>query len=80
MFHEIILKLYFMKCLERKISQCILPFRNFTKFTGMRPATLLKKKHWHRCFPVNFVKVPMDKIKKATKHVAATLLLFSFYS
>ena len=26
MFHEMTLKLYFMKCLERKISQCILPF------------------------------------------------------
>ena len=23
---------------------------------GMRPATLLKKRPWHRCFPVNFAK------------------------
>ena len=44
--------------------------RNFVKFTGkhlcqslflnkvsgLRPATLLKKRLWHRCFPVNFVK------------------------
>ena len=44
--------------------------RNFTKFTGkhlcqrlffnkiadLRSATLLKKKLWHRCFPVNFAK------------------------
>ena len=44
--------------------------RNFTKFTGkrlfqslifnnvacMRPAALLKKRLWHMCFPVNFVK------------------------
>ena len=44
--------------------------KNFTKFTGnhlcqslflnkvagLRPATLLKKKLWHRCFPVNFLK------------------------
>ena len=43
--------------------------KNFTKFTGKhlcqslffnkvagRPATLLKKRLWHRCFPVNFVK------------------------
>ena len=44
--------------------------RNFTKFTGkhlhqklffnkvagLRPATLLKKSLWHRCFPVIFVK------------------------
>ena len=45
-------------------------FRNFAKFTGkylcqslffnkvadLRPATLLKKRLWPRCFPVNFVK------------------------
>ena len=43
--------------------------RNFTKFTekhlrhslffkkvASRPVTLLKKRLWHRCFPVNFVK------------------------
>ena len=44
--------------------------RNFTKLTGkhlcqsfffnkvpaLRPATLLKRRIWHRCFPVNFVK------------------------
>ena len=41
--------------------------RNFAKFTGkhvcpfdkvegLRPANLLKKRLWHRCFPVNFAK------------------------
>ena len=36
--------------------------RNFTKLTGkqlcqsLRPATLSKKRLWHKCFPVNFVK------------------------
>ena len=40
--------------------------KNFAKFTGKhlcqslffnkRPATLLKKRLWHRCFPVNFAK------------------------
>ena len=43
--------------------------RNFAKFTGkhlsgslfnkvegLRPATFLKKRLWHRCFPVNFAK------------------------
>ena len=36
--------------------------RNFTKSTGkhlcesLRPATLLKKRLWHRYFPANFVK------------------------
>ena len=45
-------------------------FKNFAKFTGkhlcqslfvnkisgLRPATLLKKKLWHKSFPVNFMK------------------------
>ena len=26
------------------------------KVTGLRPATLLKKSLWHKCFPVNFAK------------------------
>ena len=39
--------------------------RNFTNFTEkhlcqisffLRPATLLKKRLWHRCYPMNFVK------------------------
>ena len=44
--------------------------RNFAKFTGkhlcqsfffdrvagLRPSTLLKKRLWHRCFPLNFAK------------------------
>ena len=34
--------------------------KHFSKFTGkhlcLRPATLLKKRLWHRCFPVNFKK------------------------
>ena len=28
----------------------------FNKVAGLRPATLLKRSLWHRCFPVNFVK------------------------
>ena len=45
-------------------------FKNFAKFTGkhlcqslvfdkvadLRPATLLKKRPWHRCFVLNFAK------------------------
>ena len=30
----------------------------FNKATGLRPATLLKKRLWRRCFPVNFAKFP----------------------
>ena len=29
----------------------------FKKFAGLGPATLLKKRLWYRCFPVNFKKV-----------------------
>ena len=40
--------------------KCVL--KNFTKFKGknlavLRPSTLLKKRLWHRCFPVNFAKI-----------------------
>ena len=28
----------------------------FNKVAGLRPATLSKKRPWHRCFPVNFAK------------------------
>ena len=28
----------------------------FNKVTDLRPATLLKNRLWHRCFPVNFAK------------------------
>ena len=28
----------------------------FNKVAGLKCATLLKKRAWHRCFPVNFVK------------------------
>ena len=28
----------------------------FNKVEASRPAALLKKRLWHRCFPVNFVK------------------------
>ena len=29
----------------------------FNKVAGLKPATLLKKGLWHRCFPVNFAKL-----------------------
>ena len=54
---------YFLKDLHFRSSQqryCVRKsvLRNFAKFTGkrlcQRPATLLKKRLWYRCFPVNF--------------------------
>ena len=38
----------------------------FHKVAGLRPATLLKKRLWHRCFPVNFVKFPISPILQNT--------------
>ena len=60
--------------------------RNFAKFTGkhlcqnllfnkaacLRPAILLKKRLWHRCFPVNFAK--FLRIPFLTEHLQWLLL------
>ena len=57
--------------------------RNFTKFTGkhlcqslflnkvagFRPATLIKKTLWHRCFPVSFAKILRTP---STEHLGTT--------
>ena len=50
----------------------------FNKITGLRPAVLLKKKRWHRCCPVNFVKLLRTPF--FTKHLRWLLqyLAFSF--
>ena len=46
--------------------------RNFGKFTGKllcqstRPATLSKKRLWHRCFPANFAKFLRAPFSKNT--------------
>ena len=46
----------------------ILSLQGFVEFNRSylpsRPATLLKKRLWHRCFPVNFVKFPLRCILK----------------
>ena len=58
--------------------------RNFTKFTGkhlyqslifnkvacVRPATLIKKRLWHKCFPVNFAKTSKNTFSYRTPAVA----------
>ena len=53
--------------------------RNFTKF---RPATLLKKRFWHRCFPVNFAKflrAPFFKehFRRLLPHIETSPLIYS---
>ena len=51
--------------------------RNFTKFTGkrlcQRPASLLKKRLWHKCFPVNFAKFLKTRF---LQNISGRLLLY----
>ena len=53
-------ELFFKKGLLRNFAKfrgkllCQVVF--FNKVAGLSPATLLKKRLWHRCFPVNFAK------------------------
>ena len=42
----------FAKFARKNLCQCLF----FNKVGGLRPATLLKKRLWHRSFPVNFAK------------------------
>ena len=44
----------------------------FNKFAALRPATLLKKRLWHRCFHVNFAKCLRTLF--ATEHLQWLLL------
>ena len=55
--------------------------RNFAKFTGKhlcqslffnRPTALLKKRLWHRCFPMNFAKFLTALLFHRTPLVAAS--------
>ena len=68
--------------------------RNFTKFTGKhlyqslffnkvaapRPAVLLKKRLWQRCFPVNFVKfLGTPFLQNTTDWLLLLFLRFALY-
>ena len=50
---ERVLKI-FVKFTEKHLFQSL----SFNKVAGLRPVTLLKKRLWHRCFPVNFARIP----------------------
>ena len=44
----------------------------FNKVAGLRTATLLKKRLWHKCFPVNFAK--FQRTPFLTEHLRWLLL------
>ena len=46
----------------------------FNKVAGFGPATLLKKKLWHRCLPVNFAKILRTPFFYRTPPVTASNL------
>ena len=57
----------------------------FYTVSGLRPATLWKKRLWHRCFPVNFVKflrnvfyrIPLDdRFYKDKRHSKCTWSIY----
>ena len=48
----------------------------FNKVAGLRPTTLLKKRLWHRCFPVNFAKFLR---KPFSQNAPGRLLLLSTF-
>ena len=50
----------------------------FNKVAGLRPATLLKKKLWHRCFPMNFPKFLRTPFLRKTSW--PLLLYLTFHS
>ena len=51
-------EVFFKKCVLKKFAKftgkqlCQIHF--FNKAAGLKPATLLRKRLWHKCFPVNF--------------------------
>ena len=59
-------KKIFLKLLQNSMENtCARVF--FNKVTGLRPATLLKKRLWQRCFSVNFAKILRTPLMAASK-------------
>ena len=57
----------FAKCTRKHLCQSLF----FNKSAGLRPATLLKKRLWYRCFPVNFAKFSRTPFLRNTPVVAS---------
>ena len=68
----------FAKYTRKHLCQSLL----FNKNAGLRPATLLKKRLQHRCFPVNFAEISKNTFfteqLQATGSIIATLQLINF--
>ena len=53
---------YLTKFTRKHLCQSLI----FNKVAGIRPATVLKKRLWHRCFHVNFAKFPRTPLLQNT--------------
>ena len=51
-----IIKTVFLEISQKFSGKYLCQSLFFNKVAGLRPASLLKKRLWHRCFPVNFAK------------------------
>ena len=60
----------FIKFIEKNLRQSLF----FNKVSGLRRATLLKKRLWNGCFPVNFAKFLRTPLSYRTPSVAASAL------
>ena len=61
-----------------EISQNLpVPESLFNKVAGLRHVTFLKKRLWHRCFPMNFAKLLRTPFLKSTL-VAASIYIHLF--
>ena len=69
-FHEKSILKNFAKFARKYLCQSLC----FNKVTGLRPSTLLKKRLWHRCFPVSFAKFLKTTIFYRTPLVAAAIV------
>ena len=56
----------------------LVPEPLFNKIADLSPATLLKKKLWHRCFPVNFAKFPRTPFLQNTLWTTASITTWIF--
>ena len=50
-------KMFFKISQNSQKNTCVIVFF-LDKVAGLMSASLLKRRHWHRCFPVNFAKIP----------------------
>ena len=60
----------FAKFTEKHLCQSLF----FNKVAGLRPATLFKRRLWHKCFPVNFPKFLRTFL---TEHLRWLLLIIN---